>query len=147
MIPRRNQMRGGRILNAIDSMRPQEEMTAARLLEIATEQEARRAVRQHASLTPLRNSSAGNAEAAFAANGRRGRLALNKSAGPNARCTFDTCSTSARHDTADHLAGPSQEQGSLRLTAGAIRASATINDSFEIPDCTSDDMAALSNFF
>ena len=139
-VARSNQRRGRRIVNAIHGMaqKRMEHTTVSQLMEIAGAGEDDEQVRQNASLTPLRSSSAANAEAALRSNEKRGRLALNK--GGRVRGT-STNSVSARN--VDQR-GPSRELESFRFTAGAIRASANIDDAFHIPDCTSDDMNLLS---
>lgn len=84
-IARRNQRRGRRMVDVIQGMdkRRMEEMSVMDLMEMAEDgeegaEEGVEQVRQNASLTPLRSSSAANAEAALRSNERRGRLALIK---------------------------------------------------------------------
>ena len=108
-VARQNQIKGRRLLDAINDFQPAENISVRRLQEI-TGENVQQERSSNVSLNPLRNSTstATNAEELFRSNARRSRLTL-------------------------HRKPRSTESESFGVTAGAIRASATLNN-FEIPD-------------
>ena len=127
-VARQNQMKGRRLLEKISGMQPAENISVKRLLEIAGEN-VHQVRSSNVSLTPLRNSTATNAEEAFRSNERRSRLSLHKKA-------RSACSQST-------------ESESFRVTAGAIRTSATLNDLSipDVPDFFEEDIDSLSQLY